>query len=630
MSDLLAHIDGPDDLKRLYVVQLPALAEEIRAALLRYCAAKGGHIGSNLGMVEATIALHYVFDSPADRIIFDVSHQSYVHKMLTGRRRAFTDEALFGSATGFTNPDESEHDPFVLGHTGTSVSLACGMAKARDLMGGSNNVVAVIGDGSLSSAVAFEGLNEAAELDSNLIIVFNDNEMSIAEDHGGMYAGLAELRATNGESPHNLFRDMGLDYRYVEDGNDVAALVRAFEDVKDCDHATVVHIHTLKGKGLDVAEEGRVESNHWHNPTPAADAAPALPNARKTYGGMAMDALAARFDAEPGLLVISPATPGSNGITREWRAAAGRHYIDTGIAEEHAVAFAAGLGRAGGMPVLATSATFFQRAYDEIHQEFALNNAPGTLLVFSGGISGADNTHSGAGDVMMFGNVPGLTCLAPTSGDEMLRMLAWATGPARRPVAIRMPGEAVLAGERGGTYPRFVARDVAQTADSAVADSMSMSAGSARKSGAVSVDDIAATSVADDPWARYTVTRAGSQVAVLGLGNAYPLAEEAAVALDGAGVKTTVVDPHQYSTLDTATLEALRERHTVVVTIEDGQLEGGWGGKIAAYYGGGPMRVLNFGARKEVTDRIPLDALRRRYRLTAGDIADAALTALRG
>ncbi|NEG96520.1 1-deoxy-D-xylulose-5-phosphate synthase [Bifidobacterium sp. SMB2] len=665
MSDLLAHIDGPDDLKRLYVVQLPALADEIRAALLRYCAAKGGHIGSNLGMVEATIALHYVFDSPRDRIVFDVSHQSYVHKMLTGRRLAFTDETLFGSATGFTNPDESEHDSFVLGHTGTSVSLACGMAKARDLMGGRNNVIAVIGDGSLSSAVAFEGLNEAAELNGNLIIVFNDNEMSIAENHGGMYAGLAELRATNGTSPHNLFRDMGLDYRYVADGNDTSALVQAFEDVKDCDHATVVHIHTLKGKGLDAAEEGRVESNHWHNPVPAAEAAPARPNARKTYGGMAMDALAARFDAEPGLVVISPATPGSNGITRQWRAAAGRHYIDTGITEEHAVTFAAGIARAGGTPVLATSATFFQRAYDEIHQEFALNNVPGTLLVFSGGISGTDNTHSGAGDVVMFGNVPGLTCLAPTSGEEMLRMLAWATGDARRPVAIRMPGEAVLAGERGGEYPRFVATtaesagaqsdvaqsdvaqsdvaqsDVAQTDDGAMtkadngkagdaAAAAGGTAGRSRGAGEVSVDDIAAASVAGDPWARYTVTRAGSQVAILGLGNAYPLAEKAAASLDDAGVRATVIDPHQYSTIDTATLDVLRERHTVVVTVEDGQLEGGWGGKIASYYGDSPMRVLNFGARKEVTDRIPLDALCKRYRLTAADIADAALKALHG
>ncbi|PJM73762.1 1-deoxy-D-xylulose-5-phosphate synthase [Bifidobacterium primatium] len=645
MSDLLAHIDGPDDLKRLYVVQLPALADEIRAALLRYCAAKGGHIGSNLGMVEATIALHYVFDSPRDRIIFDVSHQSYVHKMLTGRRRAFTDETRFGSATGFTNPDESDHDSFVLGHTGTSVSLACGMAKARDLTGGTNNVVAVIGDGSLSSAVAFEGLNEAAELNGNLIIVFNDNEMSIAENHGGMYAGLAELRKTNGTSPHNLFRDMGLDYRYVADGNDTSALVEAFEDVKDCDHATVVHIHTVKGLGLDAAEEGRVESNHWHNPMPAPDAAPAKPNARKTYGGMAMDALAARFDAEPGLVVISPATPGSNGITRQWRAAAGRHYIDTGITEEHAVTFAAGIARAGGTPVLATSATFFQRAYDEIHQEFALNNVPGTLLVFSGGISGADNTHSGAGDVMMFGNVPGLTCLAPTSGEEMLRMLAWATGDARRPVAIRMPGEAVLAGERGGSYPRFVAATaestdvqaddgVAAKADNGKAGEAAAAAvemtGRSRGVGEVSVDDIAATSVDGDPWARYTITRSGSQVAILGLGNAYPLAEEAAAALDDAGVRATVIDPHQYSTIDAATLDSLRERHTVVVTVEDGQLEGGWGGKIASYYGDSPMRVLNFGARKEVTDRIPLDVLRKRYRLTAGDIADAVLSALRG
>ncbi|OXN00816.1 1-deoxy-D-xylulose-5-phosphate synthase [Bifidobacterium vansinderenii] len=619
MSDFLAGINGPSDLKHLAVDQLPDLADEIRRALLTYSHAHGGHIGSNLGLVEATIALHYVFDSPRDHIIFDVSHQSYVHKMLTGRREAFTDPSKFGDVTGFTNPLESAHDPFVLGHTGTSISLACGMAKARDLMGGSGNVIALIGDGALSSAVAFEGLNEAGELHGNLIIVLNDNEMSIAEDHGGMYDDLAELRVSKGRAQRNLFRSMGLDYRYVEDGNDVAALVRAFDEVKNIDHPIVVHIHTLKGKGLG-DEEGSVESNHWHNPDSAAGSPL---NARKTYGMMAMDALAARFDREPGLLVISPATPGSNGITREWRAAAGAHYLDTGITEEHAVAFAAGVARAGGTPVLATSATFFQRAYDQIHQEFALNQAPGTLLIFGGGISGTDNTHSGAGDIMMFGNVPGLTCLAPTSGRELLDMLAWSTGPAARPVAIRMPGNDVLAAERLGGYPTFGGTTTIGENTAGV--------------GAHDERDITVTPTVGNPWARYTVTRAGSQIALIGLGDAYPTAEAAARELDARGVTATVINPHQFSTIDVATLDALRADHTVVVTVEDGQLEGGWGEKIASYYGRTdqtqpirttPMRVINFGARKEVTDRVPLATLRERYGLTPEHIAERALAAL--
>lgn len=645
MSDFLADIDGPDDLKHLAVDQLPELADEIRGALIAFSHAHGGHIGSNLGLVEATIALHYVFDSPRDHIIFDVSHQSYVHKMLTGRREAFTDPTRFGEVTGFTNPLESDHDSFVLGHTGTSISLACGMAKARDLMGGDNNVIALIGDGSLSSAVAFEGLNEAGEFHGNLIIVLNDNEMSIAEDHGGMYDDLAELRASQGRAQRNLFRAMGLDYRYVERGNDVIALVRAFSEVKDIDHPIVVHIHTLKGKGLGV-EEGSVESNHWHNPDSAAGAPL---NARKTYGMMAMDALAARFDSEPGLLVISPATPGSNGITREWRAAAGSHYIDTGITEEHAVAFAAGVARAGGTPVLATSATFFQRAYDQIHQEFALNQAPGTLLIFGGGISGTDNTHSGAGDIMMFGNVPGLTCLAPTSGRELLDMLAWSTGPANRPVAIRMPGNDVLAAERAGGYPTFADAfefGHGDDSDGTTANHVNHANASVPFTTDTYDDvygerDITATTAIGNPWARYTVTRSGSRVAIIGLGDAYPMAEAAARELDAHGVTATVVDPHQFSTLDTVTLDQLAVSHTVVVTIEDGQLEGGWGAKIASYYGGHtradaitnsgteiPMRVLNFGARKEVTDRIPLSALRERYRMLPQRIAEAVLAVL--
>ena len=624
MKRYLATINGPEDLKRLNVEQLPDLAAEIRSALIQFCDPKGGHIGSNLGLVEASIALHYVFDSPCDRMVFDVSHQSYTHKMLTGRRDAFTNPDLFGTVTGFTNPDESDHDQFVLGHTGTSVSLACGMSKARDLLGEQHNVIAVIGDGSLSSAVAFEGLNEAAELNSTLIIVFNDNEMSIAENHGGMYQGLARLRDSNGRCTENLFRDFGLDYRYVEHGNDTAELIKAFREVKNIDHPVVVHIHTLKGLGLPESSEGRVESNHWQN---AVSNTVTLPNARKTYGIRVMDALAQRFDDEPGLVVISPATPGSNGITRDWRAAAGRHYVDTGITEEHAVTFAAGIGQAGGTPVLATSATFFQRAYDQIHQEFALNHAPGTLLVFAAGISGTDNTHSGAGDITLFGNVPGLTCLAPASGDELMHMLAWSTGGARRPVAIRMPGEAVLAAERAGGYPMWHADDADATG---IADT-----GSSKNDGADTSAEANAVNDVDDPWDHYTLNRVGHGIALMGLGNTYPLAEQAAQLLIQQDLDPTVVNPHQFSTLDTTTLDALAKEHQLIITLEDGQLAGGWGSRISAYYGNTQSfapyarpRVIAVGAAKEVTDRVPLADLQQRYGLNAESIANRALQAL--
>ena len=635
VGGFLEHISSPADVKALDPKDLPALCHEIRTTLVRYGKLHGGHIGSNLGMVEATVALHRVFDSPLDKIIFDVSHQSYVHKMLTGRAHAYTDERLFGTVTGFTNPQESEHDMFVLGHTGTSISLACGLAKTRDMMGGlkgtsgTRNVIAVIGDGSLSSAIAFEGLNNAAEQGTNMIIVVNDNEMSIAEDFGGMYGQLAQLRASGGTSQPNIFNAFGLDYRYVEDGNDVLALVDAFSQVKNIDHPIVIHIHTAKGLGLDAEDaaagvkEGRCEANHWQDPL-ANQGSPL--GARKHYGRMAMARLEQRFASEPGLMVISPATPGSNGITREFRERAGSHYVDTGITEEHAVAFASGIAKAGGTPVLATSATFFQRTFDQLQQELSLNGTPVTLLVFGTGISGADNTHSGAFDIPMFANIPGLTYLAPTSGAAFLSMLDRSTTSREHgAVAIRVPGEPILAAERASesddvAYPRY--RDAATAADAN------------GKAGGATM-----------PFDRYRVTRQGSDVAIFGLGNMYPLAERIAADLakpsdDGAApINATVIDPQQCTSLDTACLEALRGRHSLVVTLEDAQLSGGWGEQVTTYYanqdalnsadGNKCMRVLNFGAAKEFTDRVPAQDLYERYGLTVPRVEQAIRSALR-
>lgn len=431
----LRRIDSPADLKAIPERELPDVCAEIRDAIIARCEAVGGHVGSNLGAIEATVAMHYVFDSPRDRIVFDVSHQSYTHKILTGRARAFTDPAHYGDASGFTNPDESEHDLFAQGHTGASISLACGLAKARDLTGGSDawrreQVVAFIGDGSLSSGIAYEGLNEAGELNTGLVIIVNDNAMSITPDHGGMYEGFAELRRTRGRSPRNLFRDLGLDYRYVEDGNDVHALIAALREARGLGHPVVVHIHTAKGLGLDWAMEHR-EAGHWQDgadEVPEGAALPkAAPDARKQYGMAAMDLLLERIRQGRPVMVVSPATPGSNGITPAFRKAAGAHYIDTGITEQHALAFAAGLARGGARPVVGTSATFLQRAYDQFHQELGLNRAPVTVLMFQTGLSGTDMTHQGMFDIPMLCAIPGLTCLAPASMEEFLAMVDWAT-----------------------------------------------------------------------------------------------------------------------------------------------------------------------------------------------------------
>ena len=626
-AGILSSIHTPADVHALSAQQLRDLCLEIRATLLDYGKKHGGHIGSNLGVVELTVALHRVFDSPRDRFIFDVSHQSYVHKMLTGRAEAYLDQSRFDEVTGFTNPLESEHDSFVLGHTGTSISLACGLAKTRDMQRGAagestiGNVIAIIGDGSLSSAIAFEGLNNAAEQGGNLIIIVNDNEMSIAEDFGGMYGQLAKLRTSNGMAELNLFKAFGLDYRYVEQGNDVDALVEVLNEDKDIDHPIVVHIHTTKGLGFNDETEadngsdgcnqtnpqphaGQCEANHWQDP----EASLGKPlDARKYYGEMAMASLERRFDNEPGLVVISPATPGSNGITRDFRERAGAHYVDTGITEEHAAAFAAGIARAGGRPVLATSATFFQRTFDQLQQELALNHVPATLLIFGAGISGADNTHSGTFDMTMFANVPDVTCLAPASGEQMLDMLAWATGPSEHGVvAIRMPGEQILALERAAD----MAFDPLQRAEE---------------------HDPAVNIAGACPFVRYQIVQPGRDVAILGLGNTMPLAAEITSALaendeEHAAITATLVDALQYSTMDAELLAMLADGHRLVVTLEDGQLEGGWGEKVTAFYANSSntkashVRVLNFGAAKEFTDRVPLGELNERYGLTSETI----------
>ena len=626
-AGILSSIHTPADVHALSAQQLRDLCFEIRTTLLDYGRKHGGHIGSNLGVVELTVALHRVFNSPHDRFIFDVSHQSYVHKMLTGRAEAYLDESRFGEVTGFTNPLESEHDSFVLGHTGTSISLACGLAKTRDMQRAATgesaigNVVSIIGDGSLSSAIAFEGLNNAAEQGGNLIIIVNDNEMSIAEDFGGMYGQLAKLRASNGTAELNLFKAFGLDYRYVEQGNDVDTLVEVLNEVKGIDHPIVVHVHTTKGLGFDDDTEsgngsdgcnqtnpqphaGQCEANHWQDP----EASLGKPlDARKYYGEMAMASLERRFDNEPGLVVISPATPGSNGITRDFRERAGAHYVDTGITEEHAAAFAAGIAKAGGRPVLATSATFFQRTFDQLQQELALNHVPATLLIFGAGISGADNTHSGTFDMTMFANVPDVTCLAPSSGEQMLDMLAWATGPSEHGVvAIRMPGEQILALERAAD----MAFDPLQRAEE---------------------HDPAVNIAGACPFVRYQIVQPGRDVAILGLGNTMPLAAEITSALaendeEHAAITATLVDALQYSTMDAELLAMLADGHRLVVTLEDGQLEGGWGEKVTAFYANSSntkashVRVLNFGAAKEFTDRVPLGELNERYGLTSETI----------
>ncbi|RVU97908.1 1-deoxy-D-xylulose-5-phosphate synthase [Coriobacteriales bacterium OH1046] len=571
--DMLARITGPRDLDALSLSELDQLAAEMRAAIVKRVDALGGHLGSNLGVVEPTIALHRVFDSPHDRIIFDTSHQCYAHKMLTGRAYGFFDEDRMDEISGFTNPEESEHDWFRCGHTSTSISLACGFAKARDILGQKHNVVAFIGDGCLSGGEAFEGLDNAATFKTNLIIVLNDNEMSIAEDQGGIYRNFAELRASGGQALGNFFSTFGFDYRYVEDGNSISDLIEAFEQVKDIDHPIVVHIRTTKGKGVAWAERNKEEA---HSVKPR-DASPS----GETYTAITRARMLEKMAADPAIVVINAGTPGGVGITADFRAAIGDRYVDVGICEQHAVTFSAGLARGGAKPVYFVASTFLQRAYDQIVQDLALNQSPATVLVFQAGFSSIDATHLGVFDLAYTGNVPGLTCLAPTTAEQFLAMLDWAIDVSDKPVVIRVPDKVVHGGE---------------------------------------------AVFSDDAIARFEVERAGADVALVALGPTLALAGLVSDELSANyGILPTIISATTYSALDRQLLFSLETGHRLVVTLENGILYGGFGEKIARVLGRTSLRVLCYGGTKEFVDRVSIKELNQRYHLEpqalAADIA---------
>lgn len=559
-------INGPDDLKKLNIFECKELAREIRQVLLKKASLRGGHLASNLGIVDATIALHYVFNSPKDKIIFDVSHQCYTHKILTGRREAFTDEEKYSSANGYTNPDESEHDYFRVGHTATSISLACGLAKARDINGGKENIIAVIGDGSLSGGEAFEGLDfGGSDIEGNLIIVFNDNQMSIAEDHGGMYKSLAELRFTEGKADNNLFKAFGYDYRFVKNGNDIEELVDVLQSVKDINHPVVVHICTVKGKGYEYAETHK-ETTHWVRPFDLNTGEEKNPFNGERYDRVVRDYLIEKMKKDRKVVTMIAAVPDALNFTEEHRRAVGKQFIDVGIAEEHAVSMAAGLARNGCKPIFATMSTFFQRTYDQISQELCINKAPATLVVVNASVYASnDVTHIGIFDIPMMSNIPNLVYLAPTNKQEYLAMLDWSIEQQEYPVAVRAPRNGV-----------FYAKEKVDTDYSQLN--------------------------------RYKMVIEGKKIAVLALGDFFQMGEELVVEIEKTfGIKATLINPRYITGIDEALLEGLKENHDLVITLEDGVLAGGWGQKIASFYGSSNVKVLNYGLKKEFLDRYNVD-----------------------
>lgn len=570
----LEKINGPEDVKKLTDDEMIKLAAEMRSALLKRASIHGGHFGPNFGMVEATIALHYVFDSPKDKIVYDVSHQTYPHKMLTGRKDAYLYQDKYNDVSGYSNPHESEHDFFTIGHTSTSISLASGLAKARNLKGEDGNVIAVIGDGSLSGGEALEGLDYAVELDGNFIIVVNDNDMSIAENHGGMYKNLKKLRDTDGKAECNLFKAMGLDYVYVNEGNNVRALIDAFTKVKDSKKPVVVHINTLKGKGYKPAEEHK-EEWHYNGPFDIETGKPLGEMESEDYSGVTADYLLKKMKQDKSVVAITSATPTVLGFTKDKRDEAGKQFMDVGIAEETAAAIASGIAVNGGRPVWGVYSTFVQRACDQISQDICINNSPATIVTFSGSVYGMnDVTHLGLYDIPMLSNIPNLVYLAPTTKEEYLAMLDWSIEQTEHPVAIKLPGgEMVSDGKQ-------------ITKDFSVLN-------------------------------KYEMTQQGKKVAFIGLGTFYSLAVEAAAELEKkTGVKPTVINPYYITGTDEQMLEELKKEHDVVVTIEDGILDGGFGEKIARFYGDSVVKVLNFGLKKEFPDRYNVDEILKKNHLT--------------
>ena len=583
----LETIKSPADIKGYTAEQRRILAQEMRDALLKRASIHGGHFGPDFGIIEAIIALHTVFDSPTDKIVYDVSHQCYPHKMLTGRVEAYIDEDKYDEVSGYTNPEESPHDFFNVGHTSTSISLASGLAKARDLAGRRENVIALIGDGSMSGGEALEGLNVVGEMGTNFIIVFNDNDRSIAENHGGMYREFRRLRETNGTAPNNLFRAMGLDYRYVADGNDCEALIAAFSAVRDSEKPVVVHIATQKGKGYKFAEE---DPETWHYRSAFDIETGALKHPyTDPYQEATKAFLKEQAETNPNFVFLAAGTMGGIVLSPADRAELSSHYVDVGIAEEHAVAMASGLARGGARPIFGTYSTFFQRVYDQMAQDVAINNSPAVFLSVGASLYYMnDVTHLGFFDIPIFANIPNLVFLAPASLDEYKAVLRWSIAQTSHPVMIRMP----VGGYEESPY------DVR-------------------------------TDYSD--LSTYQVVQEGAEVAIIGVGNFAALASEAAALLEKEGIQATVVNPLFLSGLDTTLLKRLKEKHRLILTLEDGILDGGFGQKIAAYYGmDTQISVRNYGLSKAFHDRYSASELARAHHLTAEQIAADTLSAWKG
>lgn len=581
-------IKSPADLKKLDIEALKIVADETRQAVLNRVSKHGGHVGPNLGFVEATVALHYVFDAPKDKLVFDVSHQSYPHKILTGRAAGFLgDLDDMNAISGYSSPAESPiYDNFEVGHTSTSISLATGLQKARDIKGTDENIIAVIGDGSLSGGEAFEGLDEASELGTGIIIVVNDNEMSIAENHGGIYKNLRALRQSNGQCEHNWFKAWGFEYHYLEEGNDIAHLIQVFKKVKGTQRPTVVHIHTEKGHGFAPAVEDK-ETWHWSMPFNITDGSLLNPPTGESYDRLFSDWMLREMKRDKTLIAVTAGTPTAAGFTPAKRREAGAQHIDMGIAEEQAAAMISGMAKGGLHPVWTVYSTFIQRTYDQIAQDLCINSNPAVINVVGGGTASMnDITHICLFDIPMLCSIPNLIYLAPTTCEEYFAMLRWAIDQDRKPIAIRVPSNGV--------------NHTAEPVD---------------------------TEYSYTP--QYKVARQGSQVAIIAAGSFYQKGENVADILAAKGINATLINPRYLNAVDAETLDSLKAEHRLIVTLEDGCKDGGFGERIASYYGTSDMKVLVSGVKKDLYDRYNLRQLLDDNRLLDEQIVDDILAIIK-
>lgn len=584
---ILENISGPQDLKKLTIEELHTLTDETRTVLLEKISSHGGHSGPNLGMVEMTVALHHVFDSPVDKIIFDVSHQTYIHKMLTGRQKAFIDPKHYDDVSGYTNPKESEHDLFTIGHTSTSLSLASGILHARDLKNEKSNVVAIIGDGALSGGMAYEGLNTIATLGTNAIIIINDNVQSIAKNpKGGIYTALENLRETKGQATNNIFKALGYDYYYLEDGNNLEELISLFKEVKDIDHPVVLHIYTEKGKGFEPAERNH-EKFHAGGPF-SIETGEYIKKGTvsQTYNGITTEYLTRKLNEDSLAVVINAGTPGIV-FNRKLREQLGSQFVDVGIAEEQAVTMTTGLAKNGAKPVWAVLSTFLQRTYDQLSHDMALNNQAGVVLVYSASINSMnDESHLGFFDIPLISHIPNFVYLAPTNKEEHLAMLEWAINQNEHPVAIRVPvGSVVETGKEDKTDYSILNKN--------------------------------------------KVVKNGEQVAIFGVGNFYNLAEEVSEQLKSEhNMEVTLINPRFLTGLDKELLNSLKENHKLIVTIEDGIVEGGYGQTVASFLGNTDLKVQNYGINKKFYDRYKVEELMEENGLTVDNIVKNVIESL--